>query len=107
MIDLTEWKFVKRDVMRSKTVGDWDTEKKEIVAWSGLDEVTCLEVWAHELVEMILCTLSGVDDAMLLKYDKCHDFAREVSDRIVYAAGRYPPNQEKNIIDFEERVKHE
>src|ERR1039457_3563815 len=86
--DFQEWKFVRRDVMRSKTIGDWDVSKKEIVAWSGLDDVTTLEVFAHELVELILCDLQGVDDAMLLKYDKSHDFACEISNKIVEAAGR-------------------
>ena len=107
MIDLTEWKFVKHDVMRSKTVGDWDAEKKEIVAWSGLDDVSALEVWCHELIEMVLCTLEGVDDKMLLKYDKCHDFASEVSNMVVLAAGEFPIAHEKTLIDYEDKVKHE
>lgn len=106
-IDLTQWKFVKRDVMRSKTVGDWDVEKKEIVVWSGLDDVTALEVWAHELIEMILCTMQGVDDGMLLKYDRSHDFAREVSDAIVRTAGRNPQEHEKSLIDLEGKVQVE
>lgn len=104
MINLTQWKFVKRDKMRSKTVGDWDVERKEIVAWSGLDDVTATEVFCHELVEMVLCSIHGVDDKMLLKYDKSHDFARRVSDEIVKAVGRDPNKHEKSLIDLEEKV---
>lgn len=104
MIDLTEWRFVKRDKMRSKTVGDWDCDKKEIVAWSGLDEITMLEVWAHELNEMILCTLAGVDDKLLLKYDKAHDFACSVSDKIVEAAGLNVNEHNQKLLTYEGQV---
>ena len=105
MIDLTQWKFVRRDVMRSKTVGDWDVDKKEIIAWSGLDDISALEVWTHELVEMILCTLQGVDDDLLLKYDKGHDFACQVSNMIVKAAGKDPKEHEKTLVDLEDKVE--
>ena len=104
MIDLTQWKFVKRDVMRSQTIGDWDVEKKEIVAWSGLDELTTLDVFLHEVVEMVLCTLQGVDDKMLLKYDQSHDFAKKVSDMVVSAAGKDPADHENSLGDIERRV---
>ena len=103
-IDLTEWKFVRRDVMRSKTIGDWDVERKEIVAWSGLDDLTALDVFCHELVEMVLCSLQGVDDKMLLKYDKSHDFAKLVSDMVVKAGGKDPAEHENSLGDIERNV---
>jgi len=105
--DLTQWKFVRKDVMRSKTVGDWDTANKEIQVWSGVDEVTALEVFAHELVEMITCSLLGVTDEMMLKYDRSHDFAMDVSERIIKAAGENSVEHEKKIVEYEDKVKVE
>jgi len=90
--------------MRSQTIGDWDVEKKEIQAWSGLDDLTALDVHCHELIEMVLCTLQGVDDKMLLKYDKSHDFAKQVSDMVVAAAGKDPAEHENSLGDIERTV---
>ena len=106
-IDLTEWRFVKRDVMRFKDIGDWNDETKEIIAWSGLDEITMLEVWAHELEEMILCKMAGVEDKHLLAYDKAHTFAMGISQKIVKAAGKDIIEHEKRLIDYVEQVKYE
>ena len=107
MIDLTQWKFVRRDVMRFKVVGDWDDEKKEIICWSGLDEVAALETFAHELVEMILCKLAGVEDKHLLEYDKAHTFAMGISEKILKAAGRDPIEHEKTLIELVGKVQSE
>lgn len=106
MIDLSEWKFVTKDVMRSKTVGDWDTQAKEIVAWSGLDPLTRNEVWTHELVEAVICDQLGITDKVLLGYDHAHDLAREVSDAIVSAAGENPTEHEQQIVKYESEVDY-
>lgn len=105
--DLTEWKFVRKDIMRSRTVGDWDASKKEIQIWSGLDPLSALEVGMHELKEMVLCSLQDVTDETILKFDKAHGLAMDLSNEILDMVGVDKLEHEKKIVTYEQDIKVE